>query len=83
LYTSANIIRVLKSRQIRWVGHVEHTVEIRTVYTVLLQNLKGRDHLEDLGVDGKTTLQWILEEQDRKVWNGFIYLRKGSSGRLL
>jgi hypothetical protein len=23
-----------------------------------LENLKGRDHLEDLGVDGKIILQW-------------------------
>jgi hypothetical protein len=26
-----------------------------------LQNLKGRDHLKDLGIDGKTILEWILE----------------------
>jgi len=26
----------------------------------LLENLKGRDHLEDLGVDGKIMLDWIL-----------------------
>jgi hypothetical protein len=25
-----------------------------------LENLKGRDHLEDKGVDGKIILEWIL-----------------------
>jgi hypothetical protein len=25
-----------------------------------LKNLKGRDHLEDVGVDGKIILEWIL-----------------------
>jgi hypothetical protein len=25
-----------------------------------LENLKGRDHLVDLGVDGKVILEWIL-----------------------
>jgi hypothetical protein len=30
-----------------------------------LENLKGRDHSEDLDVDGKVTLEWILEK-----WGG-------------
>jgi hypothetical protein len=25
-----------------------------------LENLKGRDHCEDLGIDGKMLLEWIL-----------------------
>jgi hypothetical protein len=25
-----------------------------------LENLKGKDHFEDLGIDGKTKLEWIL-----------------------
>jgi hypothetical protein len=32
------------------------------------ENLKGRDHSEDLGVGGKIILEWILEKQDEKVW---------------
>jgi hypothetical protein len=27
-----------------------------------LRNLKGKDHSEDLGVDGKIILQWFLEK---------------------
>jgi hypothetical protein len=27
-----------------------------------LEDLNGRDHLEDLGVDGKDILEWILEK---------------------
>jgi hypothetical protein len=27
-----------------------------------LENLMGRDHLEDLGVDGKIILEWILRK---------------------
>jgi hypothetical protein len=41
-----------------------------------LENLKGRDHLEDLGVDGKITLKltlgWILGKQSGKMWTGCI-----------
>jgi hypothetical protein len=31
-----------------------------------LENLKGRDHSEDLGVDGKIILEWILGVYDWK-----------------
>jgi len=27
-----------------------------------LESLKGRDHSEDLGIDGKITLEWILQK---------------------
>jgi hypothetical protein len=36
-----------------------------------LENLKGRGHLENLGVDGRIILQWILGKRDGKVWTGF------------
>jgi hypothetical protein len=34
--------------------------EMRNTYSILLENLKRRDHLEDLGIDGKIILQLIL-----------------------
>jgi hypothetical protein len=46
------------------------------------ENPNGRDHSEDLGVDGKV-LEWILEKWSRKVCTGFIWLRIGTSGGLL
>jgi hypothetical protein len=36
LYSSANIIRVIKSRRMRWAGHVAHMGEGRGVYRVLV-----------------------------------------------
>jgi hypothetical protein len=45
--------------------------------------LKGRDHSEDLGVDGRIMLEWILRNQAGKVWTGCIWLRIGTSGRPL
>jgi hypothetical protein len=30
------------------------------IYTFLLDNMKGRDHVENLGVDGRIILEWIL-----------------------
>jgi hypothetical protein len=46
-------------------------------------NLKGKDHSEDLYIDGRIILAQSLEKQGGKVWTGFIWLRKGTSGRLL
>jgi len=39
--------------------------------------------LEDIGVDGRTILEWILEKQDWKVWTGFMWLRTGTSDGIL
>jgi hypothetical protein len=40
-----------------------------------LENLKGRDHLGDLGVDGKIILKRILGKQDVRMWTAFIWLK--------
>jgi len=37
-----------------------------------LENLKGRDHSEDLGVDGNIILESILEKYCENVWIGCI-----------
>jgi len=39
--------------------------------------------LEDLSVDGKLILDWSLGKLCGKVWNGFIWLRIGTSGGAL
>jgi len=53
LYASPNIVRVIKSRTIRWTG-TQHAWETREMHTIFwLENLKERIHLEDLGVSGK------------------------------
>jgi len=46
LYSSPIIFRVIKSRRMRWAGHVTRMGERRCVYTVLVGNLKEGDRLE-------------------------------------
>jgi hypothetical protein len=46
----------------------------------LVRNLTGREHSEDLGVDGMILLEWILGKYDGRVWTGCIWLRMGTSG---
>jgi len=43
---------VIKSRRIRWAGHVASMGEEREVYRVLVGKPEERDHWGDLGVDG-------------------------------
>jgi hypothetical protein len=42
LYSSLNIVRVIKSRRMRWAGHVAHVAEGRSVYRVLVERPKGK-----------------------------------------
>jgi len=42
LYSSPNIVRVIKSRRMRWAGHVARVGEERKVYRVLVGKPEGR-----------------------------------------
>jgi hypothetical protein len=80
LYSSPNIIRVIKSRRMRWVGHVARMREIRNSYKILVGKPEGKIPLEHLDVDGeddiktdlgKTGLKgvdWNHLAQDRDRW---------------
>ena len=52
LYSSPNIVRVIKSRRMRWAGHVARMGEGRGVYRVLVGKPEGRRPL------GKPRLRW-------------------------
>jgi hypothetical protein len=59
LYSSPNIIRVIKSRM-RWAGHVARMERGEVLTGFCLGGPKARDHWEDLGVCGRITLKWAL-----------------------
>jgi len=60
LYSSPNIVRVIKSRRMRWAGHVAHMGEGRGVYRVLVGKQRERHHWGDPGVDGRIILGWMF-----------------------
>jgi hypothetical protein len=72
LYSSPNIIRVIKSRRTRWTGHVAR-MKMRT--ECWCGDLRKRYHFEDLGLGEEIILKWIF-----KKWNGRHGLNWSGSG---
>jgi hypothetical protein len=64
LYSSPNIVRMMKSKKMRWAGHVARMGEVFTGFW--LGGRKARDHWGDLGVGGRIILRWTL---DRDRWS--------------
>jgi hypothetical protein len=48
-----------------------------------LKNLKERDHLESLSINGKRILEWVLGKYTGKMWSGFVLIWIGPSDGLL
>jgi hypothetical protein len=61
LYSSPSIVRLIKSRRMRWAGHEARMGEGRGVYRVLVGNLRERNHWGDPHVDGRIILRWIFK----------------------
>jgi hypothetical protein len=70
LYSSPNIVWVIKSRRMRLAGHVAHLGERRVLYRVLVGKPEERDRLEEPGIDGKIILRRILRKWDVGIWTG-------------
>jgi hypothetical protein len=84
LYSSQNIIRVIKSRSMRWAGHVARMGEERVIYRILGGRFEGKRplgrprrrreykikmDLREIEINGAN---WIRLAQERVQWRAFV-----------
>jgi hypothetical protein len=84
LYSSPSIIRIIKLRRMRWVGHVARMGEKRNTYRLLVGKPEGRRPLErprcrwvnnvrvDLLEVGWGDVDWIGLAKDRNRWRALV-----------
>jgi hypothetical protein len=84
LYSSPDIIRQVKSRRMRWAGHVARMGEERKVYKVLVRKPEGKRPLgrpnrtweDGITMDLRETyfgcVDWIRLAQDRDRWRAVM-----------
>jgi len=84
LYSLPNIVRVIKSRRMRWAGHVARVGEGRGVYRVLVGKPEGRRPLgrprrrweDNISIDlrkvGCGCVDWMELAQDRDRWRAIV-----------
>jgi hypothetical protein len=84
LYSSPSRIRIIKSRRMRWAGHVARMGEKRNVYRLLVGKPKGKRPLRrarhrwinnikmDLLEIGLSVVDWICLAQDRYRWRALV-----------
>jgi hypothetical protein len=84
LYSYTNIIRQIKSRRLKWAGHVARMGEERNVYRVLVGKTEGKRPLGrprrgckngirmDLRGIGCRGVEWIQLAQDRDRWRAVL-----------
>jgi hypothetical protein len=70
LYSSPNIIRVIKSRRLRWAGHVARMGERRGVYRALVGNPEGRRPLGRPRRRWEDNIKMDLREVGWGAWTG-------------
>jgi hypothetical protein len=64
-------------------GHAAHMGEMINAYKMLSGKAEGKKPLAKPRCRWDNNITMALKKQGGKVWNGFIWLRTGTSGRLL
>ena len=81
---SPNIVRVIKSRRLKWEGHIARMADNRSDFRILTGTLTGgRRPLGRPRRRREEKLEWILNKQVSMRGIGLVRLRIGIIGELL
>jgi hypothetical protein len=80
LYSSPNIIRVIKSRRLRWAGHMARMGERRGAYRALVGKPEGRRPLGRPRCRWEDNIKMNLREVGCGAQTGLIWLRLRTDG---
>ena len=80
LYSSFNIVRVIKSSRMIWAGHVARIGEERGVYRVLVGKPEGKRPLRRPRRRWVDILGWISRRWDVDIWTGLGWPRIETGG---
>ena len=80
LYSLPNIVRVVKSRRMRWVGHVARMGEGRGVHRFLVGKPEGKRPLGRPRHRWEDNIKWFLRTWEGVLGTGWSWLRIGTCG---
>jgi hypothetical protein len=74
--STPSIIRIIKSRRMRWEGHVARMGENRNTFRLLVGKPEGK------GPPGRPRRRWVdnirMERENGVIWTGLVWLRIGT-----
>jgi hypothetical protein len=83
LYSSPSIIRIMKSKRMRWSGYVARIGEKKNAYRLLVGKPEGKRPLGRTSRRWVIILGWILWGWDGVMWTGLVWLMIGTGVELL
>jgi hypothetical protein len=83
LSSPPNIIRVIKSRRMRWAGHVARMGEKTGAYRILVGRPEGRRPLGRPRRRWENNIKMDIQEMTWGAWTRLSWLRIGTGGGLL